>query len=179
MALRTIRGPGDKALFLVAKKVDGINAGTIRLLDDLAETMRDKDGIGLAAPQLGIAKRIFVVEFEDQFYEMINPYLISYEGDLIDIEGCLSYPGIWAEVSRPEVITLSAMNREGEDFIVTAEGVLARALMHELDHLDGNVFIDKVIRFLDPSELIDEVEEGASIRAVIEYRRGERNEVSE
>ncbi|MCL2547706.1 MAG: peptide deformylase [Symbiobacteriaceae bacterium] len=173
MAERIIRGAGDPALFRVAKEVNVINPGVIRLLDDLVETMRAHQGLGLAAPQVGIAKRIIVAEYENALYEMINPLLIGEEGEVVDIEGCLSYPGIWAEVSRPQSVLIRAMDREGQVIEVHAEGIMARALRHEMDHLDGQVFVDKVIRFIDPSEL-DDGDKPATIRAIIEYRRGEK-----
>lgn len=177
MAERVIRGAGDPALYKVAKEVRSINDGVKRLLDDMLETMHANQGLGLAAPQLGIDKRIFIVEYEGERYEMINPTPLMVEGELIDIEGCLSYPGIWAEVARPAKVIMKALNREGEAYQVEAEGVLARALCHEYDHLQGEVFVDKVIRFIDPSELEGADEEGhKSIRAVIEYRSGEAAE---
>ncbi|MCL2498362.1 MAG: peptide deformylase [Symbiobacteriaceae bacterium] len=172
MAIRTIRGPGSPELYVKAKEVTSINPGVLRLLDDMAETMRANAGLGLAAPQLGIAKRIIVIEYEGDFYEMINPILVEEEGELIDIEGCLSYPGVWAEVARPQSLVIAATNRLGEAYQVEAEGVLARALRHEMDHLEGEVFVDKIIRYIDPSEL-EGVGESPSIRAVFEYRKGE------
>ena len=171
MAERVIRKSGDPALYRPAKEVASINAGIIRLLDDMIDTMRANQGLGLAAPQLGIGKRIFVAEFGDALYEMINPELVLAEGEEIDIEGCLSFPNVWAEVARPSHVIIKAMNRHGEEYQVEATDVLARALCHELDHLQGEVFTSKVIRYIDPDEL--ESDEKPSIRAVFEYRRGE------
>ena len=153
MAIRKIRGAGAADLYKKAAKVPAINAGVLRLLDDMIETMRFSQGLGLAAPQLGIAKCIVVVEFEGKLYELINPVLLSQEGETIDIEGCLSYPGVWAEVSRPHKVTIQGMNRSGKEYCLTAQGILARALCHELDHLRGILFIDRVERVLTADEL--------------------------
>ena len=171
MAERVIRKSGDPALYRPAKEVVSINAGILRLLDDMIETMRANQGLGLAAPQLGIGKRIFVAEFGDALYEMINPELILAEGEEIDIEGCLSFPNVWAEVARPSHVIFKAQNRQGEEYQVEATDVLARALCHEFDHLQGEVFTSKVIRYIDPDEL--EPDTKPTIRAVFEYRRGE------
>ena len=173
MAQRIIRRARDPVLFAVAKEVSSINTGVLRLIDDLVETMRAYQGLGLAAPQVGILKRVIVAELGSELYELVNPVIINEEGEIIDIEGCLSYPGVWAEVSRPEKIEVSAQNRHGESITVKAEGVLARALRHEIDHLNGEVFVDRVIRYIDPEELEEYGGADAPIRAVIEYSRGE------
>jgi len=173
MAERIIKGAGDPALIKVAKEVNSINAGVLRLIDDLVETMRAHQGLGLAAPQVGIQKRILVAEYEDALYELINPVLVEEEGEVIDIEGCLSFPGLWAEVARPSSVTLTATDRHGEALSIKAEGIMARVLRHELDHLDGLVFVDKVIRFIDPSELDDE-DVPVKTKAVLEYSEAEK-----
>ena len=178
MAERIIRGANDPALFVQAKTVANISAGVIRLLDDLVETMRANSGVGLAASQVGIAKRIFVVEYEDKLYEMINPQIISEEGKVLDIEGCLSFPGLWGEVFRPEKIVVKAQNRQGEFYEVIAEGVLARAICHEYDHLDGRVFTDLVDHFLSAEELEELFGSEPTQKAVIEYTAGEKSVTS-
>lgn len=148
MALREIRTAGDPVLRQVAKPVEKFEGYLHTLLDDMIETMYEADGVGLAAPQIGISKRIVVIDVGDGPIELINPRIISAEGEELDVEGCLSVPSVRGEVKRAAKVTAEGFNRRGEKVEITGEGLLARALQHELDHLDGILFIDKVIRFV-------------------------------
>jgi peptide deformylase len=145
MALRTIRKHGDELLRKKSKKVDIINERIITLLNDMEETMYDSDGVGLAAPQVGILKRVVVIDIGEGILRLINPEIISTEGSYVDVEGCLSIPGEQGQVERPYKVKVKALNEKGEEIIVEGEELLARALCHEIDHLDGVLFVDKVI----------------------------------
>ena len=154
MAKLKIRKVGDEVLSKVCRPVDEINARVLTLLDDMAETMRAADGVGLAAPQVGILRRIVVIEIEeDGLIELINPKIIAWSGEQVGAEGCLSVPGRYGEVKRPMHVTVRATNRHGEEFEMTGHGLLARAFCHELDHLDGHLYLEKVTRMLDEEEL--------------------------
>ncbi|NLM50844.1 MAG: peptide deformylase [Clostridiaceae bacterium] len=152
MAIRQIRKIGDEVLTKRAREVDKFDDRLATLLDDMVETMRHADGIGLAAPQVGILKRAVVIDVGDGVIELVNPELVAAKGEQVDIEGCLSVPGKYGEVKRPQIVIVRAQDRHGKTFEVTGEGLLARALCHEIDHLDGKLFVDKVIRFVDPEE---------------------------
>ena len=149
MAKLNIRKLGDDALRKVCRPVDEITPRILTLLDDMVETMRAANGCGLAAPQVGILRRIVVVEVEPgEVYELINPKIIAYSGEQQEQEGCLSIPGKWGITKRPRHVTVRATNRHGETFEVTGSDLLARALCHEIDHLDGKLFTDHVIRYV-------------------------------
>ena len=138
---------GDDALRSVCRPVDKITPRITRLLDDMIETMRAADGVGLAAPQVGVLRRIVVIETPDEgLIELINPKIIAYSGQQEGEEGCLSIPGRWGITQRPMHVTVRALNREGESFDITGSGLLAKAFCHELDHLDGKLYIDCAIR---------------------------------
>jgi len=126
-----------------------------KLLNDMYDTMLEFDGVGLAAPQIGIGKRIAVVDIDDGSgtIELINPVLLSADGEQTGPEGCLSFPGLFGEVSRPYSIKVQAQNRRGKWFTIEAEDFLARAILHEMDHLDGVLFTSKVSRYLEEDEL--------------------------
>ena len=144
MAKLQIRKDGDEALRKVCRPVDAITPRVLTLLDDMVETMRAANGCGLAAPQVGILRRIVVVEVEPgEVYELINPKIIAYSGEQDGQEGCLSVPGRWGMVKRPMNVTVRAMNRKGEEVEITGHELLARCFCHELDHLDGTLYIDK------------------------------------
>jgi len=145
MAIREIRKHGDEILRKKCRPVEEINDRILILLKDMQETMYEADGVGLAAPQVGILKRIAVIDVGDGPINLINPEIIAVEGSYIDEEGCLSLPGEAGNVERPYKVTVRALNEKGEEFILTGEELLARALCHEIDHLDGVLFIDKVI----------------------------------
>lgn len=143
MAKLKIVKVGDDVLRKKCRPVEQITPKTLQLLDDMAETMRAAQGVGLAAPQVGILRRIVVIEVEEgELIELINPKIIAYAGEQIGNEGCLSVPNKWGTVTRPMHVTVRALNRHGEEFDVTGSELLARALCHELDHLDGKLYID-------------------------------------
>ena len=143
MAKLKIVKVGDDVLRKKCRPVEQITPKTLQLLDDMAETMRAAQGVGLAAPQVGILRRIVVIEVEEgQLIELINPKIIAYAGEQTGNEGCLSVPNKWGTVTRPMHVTVRALNRHGEEFDVTGSELLARALCHELDHLDGKLYID-------------------------------------
>ena len=143
MAKLKIVKVGDDVLRKKCRPVEEITPKILRLLDDMAETMRDANGVGLAAPQVGILRRIVVIEVEEgNLIELINPKIIAYAGEQDGTEGCLSVPGKWGMVKRPMHVTVRATNRHGEEFELTGSELLARAICHELDHLDGKLYID-------------------------------------
>ena len=153
MAKLQIRKVGDEVLAKVCRPVEEITPRILTLLDDMVETMRDVGGVGLAAPQVGILRRIAVVEVEDgEVYELINPKIIATAGEEEGAEGCLSVPGRYGLVVRPKHVTVRAVNRHGEEFEVTAHDFLARAFCHEIDHLDGHLYTEKVTRMLEEGE---------------------------
>ncbi|MBR1559629.1 MAG: peptide deformylase [Clostridia bacterium] len=146
MAIRAIRIiDEDDVLRKHARKVEKFDDRLAELLDDMAETMRAGDGAGLAAPQVGVLKRAVVVDAGEALIEIVNPELVSSEGEITVIEGCLSVPGRAGRVVRPEKVTVKGQNRKGEDIEVSGEGMLAVCLCHELDHLDGILYVDKMI----------------------------------
>ena len=147
MAKLNILKYGDDTLRKVCRPVEKITPRILTLLDDMLETMREADGCGLAAPQVGVLRRIVVVEVEEgQPIELINPRIIAYAGKQEEQEGCLSLPGQWGTTVRPAHVTVRALNRNGEEIEITGSGLLARALCHEIDHLDGKLFIDRLVK---------------------------------
>ena len=149
MALRTIRELGDDVLRKKCRPVEEIDDRIITLLNDMADTMYEANGVGLAAPQVGVLKRIAVIDVGNGIIELINPEIISTSGSECADEGCLSYPGKYGKVERPTEVTVRATDRNGEEFEIRGEGLLARAFCHEIDHLDGIVFVDKVIEYTE------------------------------
>ena len=147
MAIRIIRENGDPVLRKKARAVEMVDNKVKILVDDMVETMYDADGVGLAAPQIGILKRIIVVDIYDEtgVKVLINPEIIESKGEQIEIEGCLSVPGESGTVKRPAFVKVKGLNREGVEVIYEADDLLARAFCHEIDHLNGVLFIDKVI----------------------------------
>ena len=140
---------GDPMLRKVARPITEITPRITTLLDDMIETMRDAQGCGLAAPQVGVLRRIAVIEVEDgKVIELINPKIIAYAGEQREQEGCLSNPGAYGITKRPAAVTVRALNRHGEEFEVRGTELLARALCHEIDHLDGKLYIDVQIEEL-------------------------------
>ena len=154
MALRQIRFYGDEILQKKAKPVNAINAGTLALLDDMLDTLHDKEGVGLAAPQVGVLRRVVIVFFEEQLYEVINPVITGTEGTQRCNEACLSVPGQIGDIDRPQTMTVQAQDRNGETQSITVDGFLASVFSHELDHLDGILYLDKAIeiRNQEPTE---------------------------
>ena len=150
MAKLQIRKLGDDALRKSCRPVEAITPRMLTLLDDMVETMRAANGCGLAAPQVGILRRIVVVEVEPgEVYELINPKIIAFSGEQDGQEGCLSVPGQWGMVKRPMNVTVRAMIRHGETVEITGSELLARCFCHELDHLDGTLYIDKASSMCD------------------------------
>jgi len=143
MALRNIVLEGDEILRKRAREVTDINERIHMILDDMLETMREQDGVGLAAPQVGILKRILIVEIDGQVIELINPEILETEGVQAEDEGCLSIPGMIGTVERPEYIKIKGLNREGQEVTYEGTGLLSVALSHEYDHLDGILYTDK------------------------------------
>ena len=134
---------GDDTLRKVCRPQEEITPKVIRLLDDMIETMRRENGVGLAAPQVGVLRRIAVIEVEPGVvYELINPKIIAYSGEQVGTEGCLSNPGKYGTVKRPMSVTVRAMNRKGETYELVGHELLARAICHECDHLDGKLYTD-------------------------------------
>ena len=153
MAKLQVRKVGDEALRKTCRPVDAITPRILTLLDDMVETMRAANGVGLAAPQVGILRRIVVIEVEPgEVIELINPKIIAYSGEQDGQEGCLSVPGRWGMVKRPMHVTVRALNRKGEEFEITGHELLARCFCHELDHLDGALYIDKAYSMDDDEE---------------------------
>ncbi len=149
MALREIRKKGDEILYKSCKEVKAFDRKLAILLDDMYETMQKSDGVGLAAPQVGILKRVVVIDVGDGLIELINPEIIEKEGSQIGQEGCLSVPGVWGDVERPMTVTVEAYDRNGIKFELTGHELLARAICHEVDHLNGQLFVDRVIKFTE------------------------------
>ena len=144
---------GDETLRKVCRPVDEITPKITRLLDDMIETMRVADGCGLAAPQVGILRRIAVIEVEEgKVYELINPKIVAFAGEQQESEGCLSNPGEYGITKRPRAVTVRAMNRYGEEYDLSGTDLLARAICHECDHLDGKLYTDVQIRPDTPAE---------------------------
>lgn len=147
MAKLKILKIGDETLRKVSRPVDAITPRILTLLDDMVQTMRAADGVGLAAPQVGVLRRICVIETPDEgLFELINPKIIAFSGEQESEEGCLSVPGRWGVTRRPMHVTVRAMNRHGETVTYTGSGLLAKAFCHEIDHLDGKLYVDCAIR---------------------------------
>lgn len=145
MAIRTIRISTDEVLRKKCKYVKEITPNLLTLLDDMADTMYEANGVGLAAPQVGILKRVVVIDIGEGLVELINPEILETSGSQIDDEGCLSLPGKYAPVERPKYAKVKYMDRNGDEYIIEGEALMARALCHEIDHLDGILYIDKAL----------------------------------
>lgn len=145
MAIRTIRLSTDEVLRKTCKPIREITPNLLTLLDDMADTMYEANGVGLAAPQVGILKRAVIIDIGEGLVELLNPEILEVSGSQTDDEGCLSLPGKYAPVERPNYVKVKAMDREGNEFIIEGEELMARALCHEIDHLDGILYIDKAL----------------------------------
>ncbi|MGX7059913.1 peptide deformylase [Vagococcus humatus] len=145
----------NKLLETKTQEVTMITDELITLLDDMRETMIAHDGIGLAAPQIGKNLRVAVIEIDEEsgLFELINPEIISQSGSSIDVEGCLSFPEVYGTVERASEVTVRYFDREGEEYEVTATDYLARAFQHEIEHLEGKLFTDKIIESIKPEDL--------------------------
>jgi peptide deformylase len=143
MAIVEVRKAGDKVLKEKAEPVLQVDKKIRRLLDDMAQTMYNADGVGLAAPQVGVSLRVIVIDVDEELIELINPVIIKSEGCELGNEGCLSIPGVFGEVERFSEVTVTGLNRYGKTITITGTGLLSRALQHEIDHLNGILFIEK------------------------------------
>ena len=152
MALCNILKDGDPALRKICRPVTEFDEKLAQLLDDLGETLHHTDGVGLAAPQVGVLRRVFIMDFGDGIIEAVNPEIVSTKGMQEGPEGCLSFPGEYGIVRRPQKAKLKAQDRHGKWFTLTGEDLVARCICHENDHLDGIVFKQHVIRMLGPDE---------------------------
>lgn len=159
MALRKILTQEDPALHKVCRTVTKFDEKLATLLDDMVETLIDADGVGLAAPQIGILRRVVVVDDGEDYLELVNPELIEQSGESDGMEGCLSVPGEYWMVKRPSFASVRAQDRYGEWFEVEGEDVIARCFCHELEHLDGHLFTEKAYRRLSDRE-IEEIAAG-------------------
>lgn len=144
MAIRQLRYIGDPILRKKSREVTKIDDRIKILLDDMLETMYKNEGVGLAAPQVGILKRVVVIDIGEGPIKLINPEIISMEGEVIDVEGCLSVPGESGEVKRPNKVKVKYLDENGNELMIEGTGLLARALCHEIDHLNGILFVDKI-----------------------------------
>lgn len=144
MALRKIVTKEDPILRKKSRVVDTFDDRLFTLLDDMIETMQNAEGVGLAAVQVGVLKRVVIVDVGEGLMELINPEIIFEAGEQVETEGCLSLPNEWYETVRPEVVKVKAQNREGKWCVYKGEGLKARAFCHEIDHLDGVLFIDRL-----------------------------------
>lgn len=153
MGLRNILTDENPALHKVCKPVTNFDTKLHRLLDDMIETLEEAEGVGLAAPQVGILRRVVVVDTGDEVIELVNPSLLETSGEQIGAEGCLSYPGKYGLVKRPNYASVRAQDRNGNWFVVEGEELTARCFCHELDHLDGIMFMEVMERFLTDEEL--------------------------
>lgn len=150
MAIRQVRYKEDDVLYKECKEVKKFDEKLGILLDDMYDTMKKANGVGLAAPQVGIIKRAVVIDIGEGRIELINPQIIDESGSQTGTEGCLSFPNVWGEVERPNYVKVKAFDRYGKEFELEGEELLARAICHECDHLDGVVFTSHVIKFVDP-----------------------------
>lgn len=154
MALRKIVLQGDECLMKVCRPVTDFNSRLHTLLDDMTETLLDSGGVGLAAPQVGILRRVCVVQNEDdEVIELINPEIIYTEGEQTGLEGCLSVPGKYGIVTRPEVVRVRAQDRNGDFFEVEDSDLTARCFCHEIEHLDGHLFVEHTDHLMTEEEL--------------------------
>ena len=144
MALREIRIQGDEVLTKVCRPVTEMNDRTLELIDDMIETMYDADGVGLAAPQVGVLKRIAVIDVGEGPIVLVNPEILETSGEQTGQEGCLSLPGKAGDVTRPNYVKVKAYDEEMNEYIIEGEELLARALVHEIEHLDGHMYTEKV-----------------------------------
>ncbi len=175
MALRNILTAGEPSLEKRARPVTAFDRRLHELLDDMTETMEHASGVGLAAPQVGVLRRVAVVADEDEIIELVNPEIVSQSGEQSGAEGCLSVPGRYGIVTRPNIVRVRAQDRRGSWFEIEGEGLLARGLCHELDHLDGHLYTEKVERYLTEEEIEelarDDENDGGAGKSASEKRR--------
>ena len=170
MATRTILVRGDEMMEKKCRPVTEFNERLHTLLDDMRETLMQADGVGLAAPQVGILRRaVLVINDEDECLELINPEIISEEGEQTGLEGCLSVPGYYGEVTRPMKVKVRAQDRNGNFFELEDEGLTARCFCHEIEHLDGHLFVEHTDHLLTEEELEEYIRQA-------EAENGDENE---
>lgn len=153
MAIRNIVKEGDSILRKKSRVVEKFDSRLAVLLDDMIETLKLANGAGLAAPQVGVLKRVVIVDVGEGIIELVNPEIIEQSGEQESVEGCLSCPDQWGLTKRPQRVTVRAQDRNGKEFTMDGEDLLAKAFCHEIDHLNGVIFKDIVIRMLAPHEL--------------------------
>ena len=157
MAIRNIVKDGDPILKKKCRPVEKFDQKLAVLLDDMVETMHMANGVGLAAPQVGMLRRVVVIDVGEGVIELVNPKIVAYSGEQEGVEGCLSFPGEWGLAKRPNYVKVRAQDRNGDEFEIDGEELLARAFCHEIDHLNGVVFKDVADRMLTAAE-IEEME---------------------
>jgi peptide deformylase len=160
MSVRPILVVGNPVLRQKAKRVSRVDQSIHKLIDDMVETMRAAPGVGLAAPQVGVPLRVAVIEVDEKVTVIVNPEIVKVSGEYEPDEGCLSVPGYWGRLRRAEKVTVKAKDRHGKDFRITAEGLLAQALQHEIDHLDGCLYIDR----MEELGMLDELRRAEPLR---------------
>ena len=153
MAIRQIVKEGDSVLTKKCRPVEKFDSKLANLLDDMAETMHKANGVGLAGPQVGMLRRVVVIDIGEGVIELVNPKIIAYSGEQEGYEGCLSCPGEWGITKRPEYVKVKAQDRNGEEFTIEGKELLAKAFCHEIDHLDGIIFKQVAERMLTPEEI--------------------------
>lgn len=153
MAIRNIVKQGDSVLTKKCRPVEKFDSRLFELLDDMKETLAQSGGVGLAAPQVGVLKRVVVIDTGEKVVEFINPEVIKTKGVQQSIEGCLSCPEVWGITNRPMYATIKAQDRQGNEFTMDGEGLLAKAFCHECDHLEGILFTKYIIKKVNPAEL--------------------------
>ena len=160
MARRNILVKGEPALNKHCRPVTEFNERLHQLLDDMAETLANENGVGLAAPQVGVLRRICIVmdEYSGEYLELVNPEIIAQSGEQTGLEGCLSVPGKWGIVTRPNVVRVRAQDRDGNWFEAEGEGMNARCFCHEIEHLDGHLYVEHIDHFLSEDELREYLE---------------------
>jgi peptide deformylase len=159
---------GNPRLHVKAKKLSRVDDTVRRLMDDMVDTMADANGVGLAATQVGVQQRVIVMRVDNHLYTLANPEILRSEGEQTGYEGCLSVPGLIGEVTRAEKVTAKALNRQGKSVKIKAEGLLARCIQHEIDHLDGVLFLDRVTSLDSIREVTVGSEEEAALDAEVE-----------
>ena len=160
MGLRKIMTVKEPCLHKVCRPVEKFDGKLHRLLDDMKETLAEANGVGLAAPQVGILRRVVVVDTGEEMLELVNPELLETSGEQVGSEGCLSVPGKYGLVKRPNYAKVRAYDRDGNEFEVEGEELMARCFCHELDHLDGIVYTEIMERYLTEEEMKEQSEEG-------------------
>ena len=153
MAIRNIVKEGDPILNKVCRKVEKFDEKLSVLLNDMVETLKEANGAGLAAPQVGVLRRVVIVDVGDGLIELVNPEIIEQSGEQREVEGCLSCPHKWGITIRPMKVKVKAYNRYGEEFIIEGSGLKAKAFCHEIDHLNGILFTSKIIKKIRESDL--------------------------